>query len=47
LETAKGKTGLKVGGIGPFNDYRLGQAGVATALTQITTQFWLGIGIFL
>jgi hypothetical protein len=47
LETAKRKTGLKVGGIGPFNGYRLGRAGVGPAHTQITTQFWLGIGIFL
>jgi hypothetical protein len=47
LETAKREAGLKVGGIGPFNGYRLGRAGVGLAHTQITTQFWLGIGIFL
>jgi hypothetical protein len=47
LETAKRETGLKVGGIGPFNDYRLGRAGGSPAHTQITTLFWLGIGIFL
>jgi hypothetical protein len=47
LETAKGETGLKVGGIGPFKDYRLRRADVEPAPMQITTQFWLGIGIFL
>ena len=46
LETAKRKTGLKVGGIGPFNGYRVGQAGFGPTHRQITTQFWLGIGIF-
>jgi hypothetical protein len=47
LETANREAGLKVCGIGPFKDYRLGRAGVGPAHTQITTQFWLGIGIFL
>jgi hypothetical protein len=47
LETAKRETGFKVCGIGPFKDYRLGRAGVGPTLRQITTQFWLGIGIFL
>ena len=46
LETAKRETGLKVGGIGPFNGYRVGQAGFGPTHRQITTQFWLGIGIF-
>jgi hypothetical protein len=47
LETAKRETGLKVCGIGPFKDYRLGRAGVGPTHMQITTSFWLGIGIFL
>ena len=47
LETAKHENGLKVGDIGPFKDYRLRRAGVGPTHRQITTQFWLGIGIFL
>jgi hypothetical protein len=47
LETAKRQTGLKVGGMGPFNGYRVGRAGSNPTHTQITTSFWLGIGIFL